>query len=102
MTPKKRAKIRKQERKMLEGWIQELPLEEAAAWLEAHEQDLAAKLSEVEQEKAGYAALLWLAKLCGTDPLEAVEIVRNKANRTIEEAEALDAWDRIKNKPISK
>jgi hypothetical protein len=100
MTPEEIAKVKQETEKLVRGWYQNLSAEEAAAWADAFEEDRLTEIANVEKELAGCRALRWLAKQCppGTRLLEAVEMIRQKPQRSLAEAEALDAWDRIKNK----
>lgn len=67
-------------------------------------EDIRRARADVEEHLAGLDAFLWLARDCGPgdDPWVAVESVRRKENKTLAEAEALGAWDRIKKKPLPK
>ena len=67
------------------------------AWTDAYIEDGDAKLVEVEERKSGLKALLRLTRECApSERLTVLEAIRRKPQRTLEEAEALDAWDRIR------
>jgi hypothetical protein len=102
MTPEEEAKISEATEQKIEGWFRSLSREEAYAWTDAYIEDKSAVLADAEQMLAGMKALQWLTRDCGpgTNPLALVESIRLKENKTLEEAEALDAWDRIKYKPL--
>jgi len=103
MTPEEIRARQEEAKQLFNSWFESLPKEEAKAWLEAYQEDRAAMIKYLEEELAGCEALLWLARDCkpGDSPTAAVEAIRRKPDRTLEEAEALDAWDRIKNRPLS-
>lgn len=102
MTPDELSKVEQESERRVNEWYQSLSREEASAWADAYEDDCVAKIIEAEEEVAGCKALLWLAKQCppGAGALEAVEMIRQKPSRSLAEVEALDAWDRIKNKKM--
>ncbi len=65
-------------------------------WLDAYVEEMDAKAAEAEETRAGLKALLWLTRGCApSERLRVVEAIRKKPQRTLAEAEALDAWDRI-------
>ena len=104
MTPEEGAKILEETERTINGWFQSLSREEAYAWTNAYIEDRSIVLADAEQMLAGMRAFMWLAGNCGhgVNPFALVESIRSKANRTLEEAEALDAWDRVKSKAMSK
>lgn len=107
LTPDECARIEREERERLERWIKNLPPEEAVAWLEAHEDDLEAGIEVLVQEKADFTAIhRVVAPIIQKNPNmavgEALDFIRKKDQRTLAEAEALDAFERIRNKPLRK
>ncbi len=68
------------------------------AWLDAYIEDMGAKADEAEETAAGLKALQWLTQACApSERLKAIEAIRRKPDKILAEAEALDAWDRIKD-----
>jgi hypothetical protein len=103
LTPNQLAKIEREERELPEGWIKRLSSEEAEAWMDAHEDDLERRIESMIQAKADFVAIR--QAIAGTiqehaimEVEEALEVIRSKGQRTLVEAEALDALERIKNK----
>jgi hypothetical protein len=99
------ARIERDERERLEEWIKNLSPEEAEAWLDAHEDDLETGMETLMQEKADFVAIRkTVASIIQEHPNmgigEALEFIRQKYKRTLPEAEALDAFERIKNKAL--
>lgn len=92
-------------RKMLrDGTFESLPPEEALTFADAYLEDAGAEMLAAQEEMAGAAALVFLARHClpGDDPLRAIAAVRRKRKKTPDEVEALAAWDRIKGRDFSK
>jgi len=107
MDEKMRKAIAEQTKELLARWIKDLSPEEALAWMDAHEEDLEAKMNKAQQEKADLEAVLRAARPLvdeqgGTQGTiaDAMETIRRKEHKTLAEAEALDAFERIKNNPI--
>jgi hypothetical protein len=99
LTEAEQAEIFRAEQELLAGWIKNLSPEESGAWLDAHEEDVVAKRSEVEREIADFEAVMQVER-GGRNPVEAMESLRKKQHKTLSEAEALDCYDRIKFKLI--
>jgi hypothetical protein len=105
LTPDEHAKIETEERELIERWINQLSPEEAAAWMDAHEDDLERVMEAVIQERADFVAIREaLAPVIKEHPrmglVDALEFIRKKNHRTLAEAEALDAFERVKTKPL--
>jgi len=83
---------------MLETWYRRLSRPGAREI--ADQDNLASRIKELELMEAGYAALLWLAQHYEMTPLQALEAIRAKQERTAAESEALAAWDRIKDRQV--
>jgi hypothetical protein len=99
VTPEERAEIEKEQDELLAGWYRLLSREEAVAWVGAHIEDLQAKIAELEREDADWEAVMRISE-GHRNPIEAMESVSKKEQRTLAEAEALDAFKRIKYKLI--
>lgn len=97
LTEAERAEIEKKEKEMLSRWSDNLSPEEAKAWTEAHIDDLETGMEEALQEKADFEAVMRVVQ-GHTNPLQALERLRKEERRTLAEAEALDAFERIKYK----
>jgi hypothetical protein len=105
LTPDEIARIEKDERERLEKLVEHRSLEEAVAWLDAHEDDLETGMEALMQEKADLVAIQQaVASIIQEHPNmrreEALEFIRQKHKRTLPEAEALDAFDRLKGKRL--
>jgi len=105
LTHAEKAEIGKRERKLLDGWIKSLSPEESKAWMNARIEDQVAEIDELEREMADAEFVLQVAApLIAENPNlltigDAMELLRKKKDRTLEEAVTLDAFDRIKDKP---
>jgi hypothetical protein len=105
LTDAEKAEIAKRERKLLDGWIKSLSPEEAKAWMDARIEDQDVEIDELEREMADAKIVLQVAApIIAENPNlftmgDAMELLRKKKDRTLEEAVALDAFDRIKDKP---
>jgi hypothetical protein len=105
LKPDEIARIEREERERLEGWIKNLSPEEAEAWLDAHEDDLETGMEAVMQEKADFVAIRQaIAPIIQEHPNmeigEAKHLIRNRERKTLAETEGLDAFDRIMNKHL--
>jgi hypothetical protein len=94
MTPEEYAKIEHQEEELIKRWSGQLSKDELPAWLEARADDMGAKAQATEIEIAGLEALVWMMKHYQAPPRAAIRTARDKSTKTLEEAEALDAWNR--------
>jgi len=84
---------------LLDRWCEQLSPDEAVAWMDAHIEDLENDLAKLGQEKADFEAITHIMK--GHKSLgEAINFIRKKEHRTLAEAEALDAFERIKDIPL--
>ncbi len=95
MTPEERARIEKDEEDKIKLWSEQLSKEELKAWLEASINDLGDKHAAVEIELHGRLALVWIADHCQMPPLEALRFLRKKETLSLDETQALDAWDKF-------
>ena len=99
LTEGEKANILKEHEELLTGWIKNLSPEESRAWLEAHVEDIDTTIAEAEREAADFKAVMQVVQ--GTkDPIETMESLLKKEQRTLAEAEVLDCYDRIKYKLI--
>jgi hypothetical protein len=105
LTDAEKAEIAKRERKLLDGWKKSLSPEEAKAWMDARIEDQDAEINELQREMADAEVVLQVAApIIAENPKvltmgDAMELLRKKKDRSLEEAVALDAFDRIKEKP---
>lgn len=104
LTPDEIAKIKRSELELLETWIKNLSPEESKTWLDAHSDDLETGLEALLEETADFTTILRVAAPIMQEHPNmvlgaALEIIRKKDQRTLAEAEALDAFERVKNKP---
>ena len=105
LTPDESARIKREVQERLEGWTKALSPEEAEAWLDARIDDLEAEHEALVQEMADFTSIRQIvAPIIREHPnmrvREALELIRKKHQKTLAEAEALDAFERIKNKPL--
>jgi hypothetical protein len=101
VTPEEGANVQKDAERLLTRWLEGLSPEEAMAWFEAYAQDCAGKIDELQSIKSDFEAIarVWPA---GTPTLgEAIETIRKKEKRTLVEAEALDAFARVRDRRTS-
>ena len=88
----------------LDTWCQQLSPDEALAWMDAHIEDLDEQYARLEQEKNDFEAIARLTRegLFPKDKslTEAMDFIRKKEHRSLAEVEALDAFDRLKDKPL--
>jgi len=105
LTDIEKAEITRQTRELLRGWVGSLSAEEAKAWMDAHIEDCDAEIGKSQREKADAEVVLQAAApIIAENPNlltigDAMELLRKKKDRALEEAVALDAFDRIKDKP---
>jgi hypothetical protein len=99
LTKAETAAIIQQETELLAEWIKNLSPEESTAWLDAHVDELETKVEESLLGVADFEAVMRIVQGHG-NPIVAIAAVRNKEHRTLVEAEALDAFERIKYKFI--
>lgn len=89
----------KKNEELLDRWCEQLSPEEAVTWMDAHIEDMEDELAKLEQEKADFEAIARVMEGHKTMG-EAINFIRKKEHRTLVEAEALDAFERVKDKPI--
>jgi hypothetical protein len=105
LTDIEKAEITRRARELLRGWIDSLSAEEAKAWMDAHIEDCDAEIDKLQREGADAEVVLQVAApIIAENPNlltigDAMELLRKKKDRTLEEAVALDAFDQTKDKP---
>ncbi len=100
LTEAEKAEIARKEEELLAGWFRNLPEEEAEAWLDAHIEDLEALGDQAQTELGDWETVARVARPLirehpGMRLGEAIQIIRKKEHKTLAEAEALDAFQRI-------
>src|ERR1035441_4521711 len=99
LTPEERTEIEKENSELLTEWHRSLSSEEFQAWVQAHREDQAGKIAGLEQEDSDIEAVMRIVEGHG-NPIATIESVWRKDHRTLAEAEALDAFKRIKYKML--
>jgi hypothetical protein len=105
LTDIEKAEITRRARELLRGWIDSLSAEESKAWMDAHIEDCDAEIDKLQREGADAEVVLQVAApIIAENPNlltigDAMELLRKKKDRTLEEAVALDAFDQTKDKP---
>jgi len=99
LTEGEAAECAKKTDELLDTWSEQLSLEEAEVWMEAHIEDLEDGLAKLQQEKADFEASVRVMEGHKTVG-EAIEFIWKKEHRTLAEEEALNAFSRVKDKSI--